>query len=197
MLSPWLLPRQAVFGDKTYALQADFRDVLEIIAYLQDPDLPEFIRWQIALALFYEPAVSPEHSHGAMEYLAWFLTGGCPESDRPGPKLLDWQQDAPAIVSDVNKAAGQEIRALPFLHWWTFLSWFHAMGEGQVSTLVALRDKLRRGKKLEPHEQEFYRRNRSRILLRPEETPEELAQKEALRRLLDPPCEEREGEYAK
>ena len=184
MLSSWLLPRQAVFGDKTYALQADFRDVLEIIAYLQDPDLPEFIRWQIALALFYEPAVSPEHSHGAMEYLAWFLTGGCPESDRPGPKLLDWQQDAPAIVSDVNKAAGREIRALPFLHWWTFLSWFHAIGEGQVSTLVALRDKLRRGKKLEGWEKEFYRQHKSRVDMKKKLSPLEMEERQRLEKLL-------------
>ena len=184
MLSPWQLPRQVSFDGVSYDLQADYRDVLEIIGYLQDPALPEFIRWQIALALFYRPEIPPEHSHKAMEYLAWFLTGGCPETDRPGPKLLDWQQDAAAIVSDVNKAAGQEIRALPFLHWWTFLSWFHAIGEGQVSTLVALRDKLRRGKKLEGWEKEFYRQHKSRVDMKKKLSPLEMEERQRLEKLL-------------
>ena len=40
MLSPWALPLQAQIGGKTYDLHADFRDVLEVMGYLQDPALP-------------------------------------------------------------------------------------------------------------------------------------------------------------
>ena len=43
----WVLPRQAEFDGCVYTLNADFRDVLEIMEYLQDPALPEFIRWHI------------------------------------------------------------------------------------------------------------------------------------------------------
>lgn len=87
-------------------------------------------------------------------------------------------------MADVNKVAGCEIRALPFVHWWTFLAWFGAIGEGQLSAVVAVRDKLRRGKKLEEWEREFYRRNRARVELKPRYTPEELAERERLNRLL-------------
>ena len=184
MTSQWVLPLRAEFAGCGYDLNADFRDVLEILQYLQDPSLPEFIRWQVALGLFYRQEVDPRHSRQAMEYLAWFLTGGCQEENRPGPKLLDWQQDAGAIISDVNRISGQEIRALPFLHWWTFLSWFHGIGEGQVSALVSIRDKLRRGKKLEGWEKEFYSANRDRIRLRPAYTPQQLQEKQELERLL-------------
>lgn len=184
MTSQWVLPLRAEFAGCGYDLNADFRDVLEILQYLQDPSLPEFIRWQVALGLFYRQEVDPRHSRQAMEYLAWFLTGGCQEENRPGPKLLDWQQDAGAIISDVNRISGQEIRALPFLHWWTFLSWFHGIGEGQVSALVSIRDKLRRGKKLEGWEKEFYSANRDRIRLRPACTPAQLREKQELERLL-------------
>ena len=59
--------------------------------------------------------------------------------------------------------AGLEVRSLPFLHWWTFMGYFGAIGEGQLSTLVAIREKLRKGKKLESWEQDFYRQNRSRV----------------------------------
>ena len=185
MLSPWQLPQKAEFDGVSYDLHTDFRDVLEIIGYLQDPGMPAFIRWQIALALFYDREIAQEHSRQAMEYLAWFLTGGCPEADQPGPKLLDWEQDAAAIVSDVNKVAGQEIRALPFLHWWTFLSWFHAVGEGQLSFLVGIRDKCSRGEKLTAAEQRFYRRNKDRVNLKKTYSPEELAHRERLEKLLD------------
>ncbi len=184
MLSLWALPVRAVFDGCAYDLNADFRDVLEVMQYLQDPQLPEFIRWQVALGLFYRQEVAAEHQSQAMEYLGWFLTGGCPDGDKPGPKLLDWQQDAPAIISDVNRVAGGEVRAMPFLHWWTFLSWFHGIGEGQVSALVAIRDKLRRGKKLEGWEKEFYRQNRNRIQLKKKYSPQELRQRQQLQDLL-------------
>ena len=50
------------------------------------------------------------------------------------------------IIADINKVAGTEVRSLSFLHWWTFLSFFHAIGEGQLSTLISIREKLRTGK---------------------------------------------------
>lgn len=184
MLTAWGLPVQTKIRGRVYDLQADFRDVLEVIGWLQNQELPEFIRWQVALGLFYKQDVAPEHSREAMAYLGWFLTGGNPEGDKPGPKLLDWEQDAAAIISDVNKTAGQEIRALPFLHWWTFLSWFHGIGEGQVSALVSIRDKLQRGKKLEGWEKEFYRQNRDRIQLKKKYSPRELLQRQRLEQLL-------------
>ena len=47
------LPREAVIGGKKYSLHTDFRVILQIFSYLEDPDLPEFIRGQVALHLFY------------------------------------------------------------------------------------------------------------------------------------------------
>ena len=184
MLTGWELPLRAEFDGCGYDLNADYRDVLEVMVYLQDPELPEFIRWQVALGLFYRQEIAPQHSRQAMEYLGWFLNGGNPETHKPGPKLLDWQQDAPAIISDINRIAGQEIRGLPFLHWWTFLSWFHGIGQGQVSALVSVRDKLSRGKKLEGWEKEFYRQNRERIQLKKKDSPQEREEKKRLEKLL-------------
>lgn len=185
MTGLWTLPKTAVFQGTTYELNPDFRDLLEIIGYLQQEELPEFIRWQVALALFYRQAVRPEHIQAAMDYLCWFLSGGDPGKDKPGPVLMDWQQDAQAIIADVNKAAGQEVRALPFVHWWTFLSWFHSVGQGQLSVLVGIRDKLRRGSKLETWEREFYRQNRQRVELKKKYSARELAEQKRLIELLD------------
>lgn len=182
-MTPWSLPQTANIGGKEYPINADFRDILEITGYLTDERRPEFLRWQIALALFYDGDIPTIHQTEAMEYLARFISYG-EQDNKPGPKLLDWEQDAQIIVSDINKVAGLEIRALPFLHWWTFLSYFYGIGEGQLSTVVSIRDKLRRGKRLEKWEQEYYRENKSRVDMRKRYTPEELAEQERLKRIL-------------
>ena len=73
---------------------------------------------------------------------------------------------------------------MEFLHWWTFMAYFHAIGEGQLSTLVSIRDKLRRGKKLEKWEQEYYRKNKDKVDLKKHYSAEELAEQERLKKLL-------------
>lgn len=182
-MNPWALPETAMIGGREYELNTDYRDIISIMGYLDDPDTPEFLRWQIAVALFYEGEIPEEHMQQAMEYLAAFISCG-EKNEKPGPKLLDWEQDSRAIVADVNKVAGREIRSLPYLHWWTFLSYFQAIGEGQLSTIVSIRDKLRRGKKLEKWEQEFYRENKSRVDLKKKYSAEDLAEQERLKKLL-------------
>lgn len=184
-MNGWELPKQAVIGGRTYTLHTDFREILQIFSYLQNQELPEFIRWQIALALFYEEEIPDEDFSEAAAYFTDFINCGTEQTKDPGPELLNWQLDAQDIVADVNKVAGQEIRALPYLHWWTFMSWFHGIGEGNLSTLIGIRDKLHRGKKLEAFEQEYYRRNRSRVILPKKYSAKELAEQERLKALLD------------
>lgn len=182
-MSAWELPVAAHIGGRDYPIHADYRDVLDICKHLDDPDQPEYVRWRIALALFYEGDIPPAHMAEAMEYLAAFIS--CGQRDpRPGPKLLDWEQDAQTIVADVNKIAGTEVRALPFLHWWTFLSYFHAIGEGQLSSLIAIREKLRTGKKLESWERDYYRKNKDRVELKKQYSAQERAEQERLKAML-------------
>ena len=183
MLSLWQLPTTAQIGGREYQISTDYRDILEIFSYLGDPDLPEFIRWEVALTLFYDGPIPEEDQPQAAEYLCFFITAGAGE-EQPGPRLLDWEADAPAIIADVNKAAGKEIRSVPYIHWWTFLSWFHAIGEGQLSTLVSIRQKLQKGKKLEGWEKEFYRENKKRVDLPKKYSAKELAEQERLKALL-------------
>jgi len=173
------LPERAVLGGKEFALNTDFRLCLRLLCYLEESPLPEGLRWRVAAAAFYREPVPEGLLPAAMEYLAKFLAGGA-DGDRPGPKLIDWQRDASAIMAGVNQVAGMEVRAVEKLHWWTFLSFFHGIKEGQLSLLVGIRDKLRRGQKLEPHEQEFYRCNRAWVRM---EKPD--PEKERLQKLLN------------
>lgn len=179
----WELPTSAVIGGTEYQINADYRDILDIFRYLNDPDRPEYLRWIIAIALFYEGEIPEEHQQEAMEYLADFISYG-DDGGKPTPKLLDWDQDVQAIVADVNKVANTEIRALPFLHWWTFVSYFNGIGEGQLSTIVAIRDKLRRGKPLEKWEREYYTKNKEKVDFKKRYSAEELEEQERLKKLL-------------
>ena len=179
----WTLPTSVRLGSRRYGHQSDFRRILTVLQVLGDAGRPEFLRWHMALHLFYEAPIPRELEPQAMEYLASFLT--CGARDAPGPKLFDWERDAHLIVADVNAVAGRELRAEPYVHWWTFLGWFRAVGQGQFSLVVSLRDKLRRGEKLESWEREYCRRNPGLIRQAAPDTPEQAAEKQRLLALLD------------
>ena len=174
MMDVYKLPEAACIGGREYPIDTDFRLCLRLLRQLEESPLPEVLRWQVAVTAFFLEPVPEAHLQEAMEFLANFLTGG-QTTEKPGPKLLDWGLDAPAIMAGVNRVAGMELRSLPKLHWWTFLSFFHSIGEGQLSLLVGIRDKLRRGQKLESFEQEFYRENRAWVRMeRPDPEKERL-----------------------
>ncbi len=185
-MTGWELPRALEVGGEPWAIHADYRDVLEVMEWLENPEETGETRLYLALALFYRDFDRMPHAlrREAAEKMFWFIGGGVEEKGPAGPKLLDWQQDWPMIAADVNRAAGCEVRALPFAHWWTFLSWFGSIGEGQLATVVGIREKLRRGKKLEPWEREYYQRNRVKVELKRRYTAEERAEQERLKRLL-------------
>ncbi len=184
MNNAWSLPSSTVFGGKRYGFNADFRDVLQVIEYLTDTKRPEFVRWLIVLELFYQEPIPNDYQQEAMEYLAKFISYGG-EKAKQQHKLIDWEQDAQLIISDVNKVAGCEIRTVPFLHWWTFLSYFYGIGEGMLSSVVAIRNKKAKRKKLEKWEEDYYRENREIIDFRTTNNEEVTAEKEAILKWLD------------
>jgi hypothetical protein len=164
-MAVWTLPRSVEICGVRYAINADFRDILDIISRLSDLNTPEQERTYVALALFYVefPTMPPEHYEEAVSQLQIFLNCGSEDFGPPSPKVIDWEQDHAMIVADINKAAGREIREMAFCHWWTFIAWFNGIGEGQLSTVVSIREKKRKGKKLSDWEREFYNSNREKI----------------------------------
>ena len=173
----YALPKSAFIGGTEYEINGDFRDVLEIIEYLNDTSRPEFIRWQIAMGLFYEGEIPEQYHREAMEYLSEFISYG-EAAGRLSPKLIDWKQDAQIIIGDVNKVAGREVREASFLHWWTFLSYFYGIGEGQLSTVISIRSKKSSGKKLEKWEETYYKKNKHKIDFQKPKTQEDTAAQE-------------------
>lgn len=176
-MTSWGLPVSAVIGDREYAVNADFRDVLEVIEILQDREKHEAIRTLVSLSLFYDDfdQMPSAYHQEAVEWMMSFISCGEEDDAAPQPKLIDWVQDRMIIAAEVNKVAGIEVRSLEFLHWWTFIGYFNCIGEGQLSYIVSIREKLRKRQNLEKHEREFYNKNRSRVDFKQKFTREEEA----------------------
>ena len=164
------LPTTVIINDTIYAIRnrGDYRMVLDCFQVLNDVELSEDERILACLIIFYEDFNDVESvlSVGA-DTIADLLDNAfsffnCGQKNAPAEtnyKTIDWEQDAQLISSAVNNVAGREIRAESYLHWWTFMGYFNAVGESALSTVVCIRSKIAKGKKLEKYEQEFRKDN--------------------------------------
>ena len=179
------LPKSLQIGGVEREIRSDFRAILDICCALSDSELNPIEKAVVTLEIFYpdhESIRAADWSEALEKCLNFIEHGTNPQKN--STKLVDWEQDFPYIIGSINRTAGYEVRAVPYLHWWTFLSYFHAIGEGQFSTIVSIRDKLRRGKPLEKYEKEYYRENKSKVDLKKRYSAEEIAEREALEKML-------------
>ncbi len=175
------LPRALAVGEREWAIRADYREVLNILAAFEDPELTEAEKAYICLNNLYEdfPAMPQADYPEAFRAAVAFIDHGATE-ERGGARTMDWEQDAPLLFPAVNRVAGYEVRDVAFLHWWTFLGLFMEIRDSVYATVLALRQKKARGEKLEKWEQEFWRRNAGICRLRPRLSEAELAEKRRL-----------------
>lgn len=189
MTGAWGLPMQAELGGVRYAIRSDYRDVLELLRWLNgqaDPALDQSERWYVAMRLFYpEFAALPQPALARCHAVFDGVFGGG-RREQPRPPRADGLAAGRTADRRGHQQGprGQDVRTLPYLHWWSFLAWFDAIGEGSFATVVAIRDKLRRGKRLENWELDYYRTHRAVVELRGVESAEEQAEKRRLLALL-------------
>jgi hypothetical protein len=145
----------------------DYRMVLDCFKALQDAELNPKERVFCSLLIFYEDINSiadinkfPDLETAIKEMYNFF---NCGKDQSVGKhmkhRLIDWDKDSQMICSAINKVANKEVRAEPYIHWWTFMGYYSAVGESLLSTVLSIRDKLSRGKKLEKYEREFKNEN--------------------------------------
>ena len=148
--------------------KGDFRMVLDCFKALNDRELNQTERIYAALIIFYEDinSLSDITSYAdileqLVNEMTKFFNGG--EEDRSTNKktyrLIDWDKDSNLICSAVNNVAKQEVRALEYLHWWTFLGYYMAIGESSLATIVGIRAKIAKNEKLENYEKKFRTEN--------------------------------------
>lgn len=163
------IPVKVQVGDKWYNIRnkGDFRMVLDCFAALDDVQLTEQERILASVIIFYEDMHSVEDTNKFSDYntavAEMFKFFNCGQEESPGAstnyKLIDWQSDSQLVSSAINNVAGKEIRAEKYVHWWTFMGYYLAVGESALSTVVGIRSKIVKGKKLEKYEQEFRKNN--------------------------------------
>lgn len=178
------LPTTLEIDEKEYKIRTDYRIALTIFEAFEDVELSDKEKAMVMLELLYEEM--PTNIEKALEKASWFLDGGKQyEEYNKSKKVMDWEQDESIIFSAINKVAGYETREKEYIHWWTFLGYFSEIGEGLFSTVINIRQKKNRGKKLEKYEQEFYKNNKQLIDLKQRYTAEEQAEIDRLNNLLN------------
>ena len=156
------LPQTVSVGGTEVPVRTDFRVILEIFVMLADPELSDTDKTEALLRMFYPDPPPAKDTDAAVRAFLDFLepVGTAPRSGKKSPGLIHWERDFPLIVGPVNRVLGTECRALPYLHWYTFLAAYMDIDpESVFSQTLRIREKLRSGKKREKVEREFYRRN--------------------------------------
>ena len=178
------LPKSVEIDGKKYAIRTDFREILDIFEAMNDPDLTDEDKSIVTLNIFYYDMPPYEVWNEALKQFVWFVNMGEDEPNKARPKLMDWSQDFNYIVAPVSRVIGKDVRGIKHLHWWTFLGWFMEIGECTYSTVLNIRSKRAKGKKLEQWEKEFFEENKSTVLLTPKMTESEKKQLEEDEKLL-------------
>ena len=172
----WELPVNVEIQGTVYAIRTDYRVILDICVALADPELDGQERAAAALEIFYPDfdAMPPEHYEDAVRECCRFINCGQDEDgSRKPPRLVDWEQDFNHIAAPINRVLGQEVRALEYLHWWTFLAAYYEIGDCLFAQVVRIRDRKNRGKPLDKADQEFYRDNQKLVDLKTKFTGQE------------------------
>ena len=163
------IPTTIVIDDREFPIRCkgDYRMVIDCFSCLNDFELTDTERLIACLIIFYEDFEDIADVQDldtelltrlVKEMYNFFECGENPMHSMPY-KTIDWEKDSQMVCSAVNKVAHTEVRAVKYLHWWTFLGYFSEVGESVLSTVVGIRNKIKRGKKLEKHEREFKARN--------------------------------------
>ena len=166
------LPTALDVGGVRHKIRSDYRAVLDIISALSDCELNNAEKINVLLNIFYVDNI-PDDIEDAINKCFWFINCGQPERKTRGKKLMDWEQDFPIMIGSINRVAGTEVRALEYLHWWTFMGYYMDLGDCYFAQVVAIRKKKSEGKKLDKIEQDFYKNNREVINLKVATTTEE------------------------
>ncbi len=186
-MNAYELPTSLVVGGTEYSIRSDFRAVLDVLISANDPELDNETKAWVMLKIMYPNLedIPPEHLQEACEKVCAFIDCGQKDDGKPKPRLLDWEQDATMIVPAVNNVAHTEIRALPYLHWWTFWGYFMQIGDGLMSTVISIRQKRAKHEKLEKWEEKFCKENKDLIDLKTADSEAAKEEKTAILKWLD------------
>lgn len=162
------LPKALRINGVSYEIRADYRNVLRVFEAFADESLSDKEKMLICLQRMFVNfrSIPYDNYKEAYEQVYWFIGCGKPEEKRPPIRTFNWIKDEPLLFPAVNKAAGIEVRSVPYMHWWTFMGFFESIDPDSLfGTVLSIRQKKARGKKLEKYEREFMNNNKALMAL--------------------------------
>ena len=181
------LPTSLSVGGIEYTIRTDFRDVLNILIAMDDPELDDDTKMFVMLKIMFPgwKEIPPEHLNEAIQKSCEFIDCGFKDDGKYSPRVIDWEADSNIIIPAINSVAHKEIRAERNLHWWTFMGYFSEIRESLFSTVIGIRLKKKKGKKLDQWEKDFYKENKGIVDMRTPETEEVKREKESILKWID------------
>ena len=166
----WDLPLSVNIDGKDFYIRnkCEYRVVLDAMVALNDQNIDEKTRIECALYIFFEDLDGCNNISEALKGMMSIINGGEKEqnSAQEKPKLMDWEHDFKFIAPAVSKILGYDVRDTgKYTHWYSFLGAFMEIGECTFATIVSIRSKRIKGKKLDKFEEEFFREHRNDVLL--------------------------------
>lgn len=164
------LPTSIELSGKQFRIseKGDYRMVLDCFSALGDAELLQEAQIAACLVIFYEDVKDIDHINifpdikEAIEKMFDFFNCGQQQVGANVPyKIIDWEKDEQLIATAINIVAKKETRAEPYIHWWTWMSYYLGIGEncGPLANILSIRHKIVTGKSLEKWEKEFQRNN--------------------------------------
>jgi hypothetical protein len=174
----WDLPIAIEINGKSHPIRnkCDYRVVLDVICALNDNELTDEEKIKCALFIFCEDISKIDDFETAIKEMFRIINGGeeQEESQEQKPQLMDWQHDFSQLAPPISRVLGYDVR-IPdkYTHWYSFLGGYMEIGECTFSTIVSIRSKRAKGKKLDKWEEEYIREHRKMVELPRKLTAEE------------------------
>lgn len=182
------LPYSLEVNGVEHPIRTDFRDIMRVLFAMNDPNLEDNEKAYVCLYVIFEDfdELDPNDYEAAFKAASYFIDCGEEKSEKaPTKSTIDFQQDERLLISAVNRVAGCEVRSMEYLHWWTFMGYFMEIGECTYSTVLSIRAKKNKGKKLEKWEQEFWSANKDICEIREKLSDDDKEDYELLKEMLN------------
>lgn len=161
------LPKTVDINGKIYPIRSDYRDILYVIAALNNPDLGTSVlgdeRAYAAMCIFYPDFDKITDHVTAFDKLCWFVDRGNAHSGRSvKTPLYDFERDESLIAPAIGQVLHCRIREIPYLHWWDFVDAFTQVGDGLFAQVVGVRARKFKGK-MTKEDKTFYMQNKELV----------------------------------
>ena len=174
----WDLPIAVEINGKSHPIRnkCDYRVVLDVICALNDNELTDEEKVKCALFIFYEDISTIDDFETAIKEMFRIINGGEEQEENQEQKtqLMDWEHDFSQLAPPISRVLGYDVRTPDkYTHWYSFLGGYMEIGECTFSTIVSIRSKRAKGKKLDKWEEEYIREHRKMVELPRKLTAEE------------------------